>query len=422
MKGSVFSNIFWMIFDRGVIAVLTLILTLCMANHYGSSSFGVYQYALSLAAVFDAPSFFSDARVVKLKYSVWDRGETVFHASFSRLLLSTLTILAGPVYILISGEDKDCALILMILLFNLLFVNLRFGPVNCYEYELNSGRIVRPLKLIQTLGCILQLILIYLGSPMYLVVLITPLIALFSLILSWYLYGKDHKDTYRGPVKPGLIKAIIKESIPLGIAASCVVIYSRTDLIMTGNLLSKRDVGIYAIAVNMITAFQYILFPMQESFYPGMIELYKKDPEAYEKRYIKITSLFTWIFIVLSALSVVLLPFIFRLLKPEYAEAVPIYRIYLLSGFFIFNAGLRAGHYTMTGKGSILMYSQLFSVVLNVILNFILISRMGLYGAALATVITQCVSLLLSNLFFKEEGIKVFKRQLKGLNPLYMIR
>ena len=151
-----------------------------------------------------------------------------------------------------------------------------------------------------------------------------------------------------------------------------------------------------------------------------MIELYKYDRKQYGKRYVQITSILTWIYIVGVLVSFVVLPYIFRFINPEYSDAFPVYKVYVIGTFFMYNAGLRAGHYTLINRGSILMYSQFFSVIMNIILNYILIKMIGIYGAAIATGVTQGVSLLVSNLFFGKDGREVFVWQVKGLNPLYI--
>ena len=153
-----------------------------------------------------------------------------------------------------------------------------------------------------------------------------------------------------------------------------------------------------------------------------MIELYDKDRKKYEKRYIQITSLLTWIYIIGVLISFVVLPYAFKYLKAEYSQAFPIYQIYVLGSFFMYNAGLRAGHYTLINRGNVLMYSQIISVILNVILNYALINAIGIYGAAIATGITQGISLFVSNLFFGECGREVFKWQLVSLNPANIFR
>ena len=76
----------------------------------------------------------------------------------------------------------------------------------------------------------------------------------------------------------------------------------------------------------------------------------------------------------------------------------------------------------MINRSSILTWSQIVSVIANVVMNFFMIQVWGMYGAALATVITQAASLMFINLFFQKEGREVFMWQVKALNPLCIFR
>ena len=87
----------------------------------------------------------------------------------------------------------------------------------------------------------------------------------------------------------------------------------------------------------------------------------------------------------------------------------------------MYNAILRSSHFTITKGTRVMMISQIFAVFTNIILNYLLIPIIGIYGAALATGITQFISLFFSNIFFNE-GKEVFLLQLKGLNPLYIFK
>ena len=55
-------------------------------------------------------------------------------------------------------------------------------------------------------------------------------------------------------------------------------------------------------------------------------------------------------------------------------------------------------------------------------MNIVGIKYFGMYGAALATVVTQGLSLFVSNLVFGKDGREVFIWQIKALNPLSMFR
>lgn len=423
-RGSDFKRIIrntgWMLFDKVFILLLNLVVTVRIANYYGTLGYGNYQYAVSVVAIFEVLLTFVDSRVVKKRYITEEPKELVWNTTLTRMLFSLVSLLGGIIYVLINKERYEYNLIFIVLLINSVLLNLRFGMQNRYEYLLQSRKVIVASNIALAIGGVVQLVAVSLSLPVLAIAIITALSSLLSLLIVYLEYRKDFGRLKWGLWKKKLIRGLILDSVPLAVAASCAIVYSRCDTLMIGSMLSKEDVGIYAIAVKLISIVQIGIAPIRESVYPKMIELYVTDKEQYEKRYIQITSLLTWIYILIVIISLLILPFAFRILKPEYANALPIYRVYVIGTFFMYNAGLRAGHYTMINRGHILMYSQIISVILNVVLNYFLINRIGLFGAAIATGITQGVSLFISNLFFGETGKQVLIWQLKGLNPLYI--
>ena len=417
----IFFNILWMLFDKVFILALNLLVTVKIANYYGTFEYGSYQYAVSVVALFEVLVTFVDARVVKKRYYSENAGELVWNATISRLFFSALASIGGTIYIIVSGESKDYNVIFLILLINAIVLNLRFGMQNRYEYLLKSRKVIIASNIALTIGGVLQLAAVHFHWSIVAISVITALSSLIALVIVYVQYRIDYGRLAQGKIKVEIIKGLLIESLPLAIAASCAIVYSRCDTIMVGNLLSKADVGVYSIAAKLISIVQIGIAPIRESVYPKMIQLYITNKKQYAKRYIQITSLFTWIYIVVVLLSFVILPYAFRVLNQEYAEAYPVYQVYVIGSFFMYNAGLRAGHYTLINRGNILMITQIISLGINLVLNYILIRFIGIYGAAIATGITQCISLFLSNLFFGKEGREVFFWQLKALNPFCMI-
>lgn len=418
----ILANTGWMLFDKVFILILNLVVTVRIANYYGTLGYGMYQYAVSIVALFEIFVTFVDARVVKKRYTTENPNELVWNATITRMLFSVISLLGGVIYLLFCGEQADYYLIFIVLLVNAIISSLRFGMQNRYEYLLKSKKVIVASNIALTIGGVFQLIAVSLHMSILAIAVITAVSSLISLIIVYFQYRKEFGRLIQGNFKKKLIFGLIRESLPLAIAASCAIVYSRCDSIMIGNMLSKEKVGIYAIAVKLISVVQIGISPIRESVYPKLIELYETDREQYAKRYIQITAILTWLFILGGLTSFVVIPYAFRFLNPEYSEAFPIYQVYVLGTFFMYNAGLRAGHFTLINRGYVLMYSQIISVILNVGLNYLLIKTIGVYGAAIATVITQGVSLWASNLFFGDAGKEVFKWQLKGLNPLYIFK
>ncbi|MCD7771223.1 MAG: flippase [Oscillospiraceae bacterium] len=416
------SNTLWMIFDKVFILVLNLLVTVRIANYFGSSEYGNYQYAVSIVAILEIIVTFVDARVVKKRYVTVDSDLLVFNATICRAIFSAIAFLVGIIYIIIANRGEQFSIVLIVLLFNAIISNLRFGMTNRFEYLLKSKKTVIAADISSALSSVLQLIAVSFECSIVAISIIALISSVVNLTIITIQYRVEFKSEGKNHFDKQLVAEMIKESLPLAIAASCATLYTRCDSVMLGALMTTAEVGIYSISVKLISVVQIALAPIRESVYPKLIQLHSNNLKEYEKMYVQISSLMTWIYIVGVLFSYVVLPFAFTLLNEEYAEAYPVFQIHVLGTFFMYNAALRAGHFTLINRGKILTYSQIVSVIANIILNYVGITMFGMYGAAIATVLTQAISLFFSNLFFGKDGREVFWWQVKALNPMYAIQ
>lgn len=418
---NIIKNVGWMTFDKIFYLVINIVVIVKIANYYGSSDYGLYEYAASIVALFEIIVTLVDGRVVKKYYDLKDPKVVVSTATISRLFFSVISTIIGLIIIRFFRDDSKFYILFCILLLNTILIDFKFGIQNRFEFILESKKVVLANDISSLIGCFLQLIAVHLRLPIVYIACIATVTALLNYLIVYLLYeNRFHCKLFCG-ADFTLLRQFIIESIPLAIAASCATIYQKCDTVMLGSMLSTSDVGIYAIAVKLVLVVQIAIGPIRESVYPKLIKAYRCNKNDYEELYIRITSILTWVYIVGVGLSLIVLPTILQILNPEYAQAYGIYRVYVIGAFFTYNAGLRAGHYTLINRGIILTYSQIISVILNIILNWIFINHFGLYGAAIATAITQAASLLFSNLFFKRDGREVFKWQMLALNPMRML-
>lgn len=409
-----------MTFDKVFILILNLVVTVKIANYFGVSEYGNYQYAVSVVAILEILVAFVDGRVVKKRYEKTNPDNLVFNASICRVIFSIISAIVGIIFALIADKGTEFSIMFSILLVNMILINLRFGMANRFEYLLKSKKTVIAADISAFLSSIFQLIAVQFHCSIIMISSIAAVSSGINLAIVAIQYKVEFSDKANLYFDKKIVTELIKESTPLAIAASCATIYTRCDSVMLEGMMSSAEVGIYSISVKLIAVVQIAISPIRESVYPKLISLYSKNKEDYAKRYIQISSLLTWIYIVGVAISFVVLPYAFKLLNPEYAQAFPVYKIHVIGTFFMYNAALRAGHYTLINRGSVLTYSQVTSVVVNIIMNIVGIKLLGIYGAAVATIVTQGLSLLVSNLAFGKEGREVFMWQLKALNPLNM--
>ncbi|MEY8222104.1 flippase [Enterocloster aldenensis] len=417
----VLSNILWLIFDKVFLLIINLVVLVKIANHYGASEYGIYQYAVSVNTLLAIILGFIDSRVVKKKYTSYSVIDTVYNVTIAKCILSIVYLVVGGIFSRIVNRGLHFQIIFFFALFNNIIMNLGFGIENHFEYELKSKNIVISANIAKIISCLLQLMAIKNDWSIEMISVIIFIGSVIRLCLLVAQYRMKFSQAFIGTLNLHYIQGLIKESLPLGIAAAAAIIYTRCDVIMIESLMkSYSNVGIYSISNQLISVVQIILVPVQVSIFPKMIEWYKKGEKVYYSYYLWITSIMTWIYIIGVVFSYIVLPFIFcNFFSKDYMQSYSVFQIHILGTFFMYNAILRSSHFTLTGHTYVMMISQIIAVFFNIILNLLLIPRMGIYGAALSTVITQCVSLFVSNFFFKE-GKMIGYIQLRGVSPRYL--
>lgn len=418
IKKKVLNNISWLVLDKLATLLLGLIVIVKVANYYGPTDYGLYQYAISINLILGIVVLFVDGRVVKKQYPEKNEGIVIYNTTVAKVILSFISLVLGLLIVIAIDKDLSFKSIFIILLVNNIVLNLSFGLQNYFEYKLKSKNVVLASNSANLISTIFQLAAVSLNFSIISIAIIILISSCIKLIILLIQFNKSFSLKIVKKVDKSLIINIVKESIPLAIAATAATVYTRIDQVMIGSMLSVDEVGIYSISVQMVSVVALAINPIQVSIFPRMLEWYNLNRNYYLLKYQALTRLMTWISIFGIFLSLIFASTFFDIFFDEsYSKSVSVFKIHVLGTFFMYNAILRSSHFTLTKGTKILMISQIAAVFVNVCLNLVLIPTIGIYGAAIATIITQFSSLFLSNLFFKN-GKEVFKIQLMAFNPV----
>ncbi|MGL6066076.1 MAG: polysaccharide biosynthesis C-terminal domain-containing protein, partial [Cetobacterium sp.] len=271
---------------------------------------------------------------------------------------------------------------------------------------------------------IVSYLLQYIGLIMEYSILMIPIIRIIGSFLRMIILKKFYYRAFKEKIKitldKKLIKILVKDSYYLWVSFIAFVVYTQIDKIMIGKMLGVEEVGIYSIAIQLSGVLAILIGPFQNSIYPKMMELYKKDYSRYEAFYLKVNTMLTQIYIVLSILSIIIVKYLFPYIyAKEYSPAILCYGILTISIFFKANGALQTGHMTLKRITKKSFYKTLFGLIMNVVLNLTLIPKYGITGAAMATSITQVFTIFIVDYFIKDYREQFFI-QLKSFNPLNM--
>ena len=223
-------------------------------------------------------------------------------------------------------------------------------------------------------------------------------------------------------IDKNLLYQIIDEGKFLWVTYISFLVYTQVDRLMIKYYMGVADVGIYTIGVQLSTILAILLGPVQNSLFPKMMELYRKDYKEYYQFYLFSNTLVTQFYFIITLVSIFVVKYTFGYVyAQEYSPAMGVYTILAVSIFIKANGSLQTGHMTLKNITKKSFYKTLISLILNIILNALLIPRYGIDGAAIATLITQFTALFLIDFFIAEYREQAWI-QLKSFNTFYLLK
>lgn len=201
-------------------------------------------------------------------------------------------------------------------------------------------------------------------------------------------------------------KGLLKFSIPLVFSRFLLTLISSVDTFMLGYFSSAASVGIYNIAIRLVNVAALARSAFHQIFNPFVADFHNRNEIKKLGSLFKVSS--KWIFTISFPLFLLLIFF------PKYflgvfgegflggsACLVVISLAYLLNS----TLGLSASLLVMSGRSDLALKNNLCAVIINSILNYLLIPKFGVLGAAIGT----SISLIILNLLRLTEVFYLMK-------------
>ncbi len=191
---------------------------------------------------------------------------------------------------------------------------------------------------------------------------------------------------------------IFKESLLLGLANGLWIIYYRVDNLMLDFMQGPGAVGQYNAAYKFVDMAFLLSGMLMNSIYPLMSSRYPGDIPGLKRIYQKSVNFISVIGGSLALLIILLSPYLITyIFGANFQESILTLRILGMVPLLIFLNNV-VGHMLLVlgMQGKPLFTMRLFGVVINISVNLWLIPIYGCNGAALATVATEFILLLVA--------------------------
>lgn len=306
----------------------------------------------------------------------------------SILFLSTLSFIAALSFVMIFKEQCVSLIGLSYEILILLVVESYFGFVISFAtsvctFEKDHKNYLLTSFASTIINIALSIILILnLNNDLYLGRIIGSVVGVSSVGLIWYFI-----IILRGKVffKLEYYKFCLPMALPLIFHNLSHLILNQADKLMLQKMTNEQVVGVYGFSYTIAALLNTIQLALNSAWLPWYYEiLSKNDTKNLRSTAIKYLAFFT----LLTSLFMLGSSEIIKLFAPStYWSGIQILPVVIAGYYFVFLYTFPANYQFYLKKTKFIALGTISAAIINIILNLVLIPYLGMFGAALATLI-----------------------------------
>lgn len=389
--------------------LLGLLASIIIARVLGPEGNGMYQLIILLPMILMTLLNFGvgSASVYYVGQKKYDMKDIIKTNTASGFVLSLGAIFIGSLVVFFAAEQffegvpkpylYSILIIMPLLMLNDFYLVLFQGVQDFKSF--NTLALVRQLVALLTLA----LLLLLLDTGLVGTVFSFTIGVLAQFLLTLYFLRKRLNITlFSGKIS----RSYFKDSFAFGYKAHFSNVLSfinyRADMFIISMFLTPAAVGLYGVAVTIAEKLWIVSQAISSVLYPVISS--STDNESKNKLTGAISRNVLFFSVIGGIVFYLASNLIFSLLFGEaYNRSSDILKM-LLPGIILFSVDrILSNDLAGRGKPELNMYTSVFTVVSNIVLNFLLIPKIGISGAAISTSVTYSLSTLIKMVLFKKE-------------------
>ena len=424
MATNVSRNISWLILERFVRMFLSVLVSIWLARYLGPEDFGKISYATAFVALFGAVATLGLPSIVvrDLVKQQHDHGLTLGSSLILQLIASGIAVLAIAIATISTQKDSETIQITLILSASLL---LQANSVMKYWFEsqVRLARVVWLEGAVFLVFSIARVAFITMNAEVTHFAWLTLAECFVATATLTYFNQRFGFNLAHWKCSIGRCSELMKGAWPLCLSGVSVIIYTRSDQIMIGNMLGERDVGIYSAALRISEVWYVLPSIIAGACFPAIISAKNRCQVdymgAFERLCVILASIALAIAVVVTVIAADALQIAFG---SKYKDAVEVLMIHIWCGVFVF-LGVAGGRwYVLENLQMLSLYRTMLGAGINVGLNVIAIPKFGLEGAAYSTLAAQFMSSYVFDAFSrKTHPILIIKTKAILFLPILII-
>ncbi len=406
----VFKNTIFLYSADLIARFASAILTIFIARRLGSEDLGRFSYVYSVIAILSTISTFglNTYLVRQASKENEERQEKFYSEVYSlRLVINTLVTILLVVYAQFFVDDPVVRILFHLTNISTLLAvyHTHWALVSRIREKMEFEAIVNIVASV-IYGAV-GIFLLYANQGIVSIAILSLVLILFRSIL-FARYAKEtlklhlhfifNFDTY---------KELLKDAMPFGLMVIIYVIYFRIDVVFIEHYLGITEVGYYSAAYRIMELLLAVPGILSTAMLPIISKKIEDDPGLILKSSLQSLKLLNMI-----GFPLVVGGFLYAragislLYGDGFQSSVLVFQVLVWTLIPLFNSAITATIINASKKPVMNTYFASVNLVVNVVLNLILIPKIGIVGAAIATFANETAGFILAYLYINRTIFK----------------
>lgn len=411
-------NTLWIMGDKITNLGVGFLVTVVVARYLGPEDFGIFSYAISVAALFSAAGHMGLSGLVvrEIVKKPDERGVTLG----TTLGLKFIGMALGYTLLLVYAMAYEGASSIEFTVLAIAGAVLLFRPFDIIDFWFQAFVQARYVTYARVTGLAvssaLKLLFVFLGFSVVYFVAANLIQAIAIAIAFLFVYKiKSSLKVTEWSFSWAKAKELFSQGWVIYLGSIFAVIYIKVDQVMLRWFEGSEAVGIYAVAAQLSEAWYFVPGAIVASFFPKLIKLKEENPEQFNKR---LQQLFDLLFILALGVAVVMTLIsewvIALFFGAYYIDSASVLVIHVWAAIFIFMRAAFSKWILIENALVFSLITQGAGALVNVALNYLLIPNFGVQGAAYATLISYAFASFFSLLIYSKTR-PIFIMMLKSI-------
>ena len=421
LKNKVFRNASWLIGCKIVKAILSFIITIMTARYFGTSDYGLISYATSIVVFVEpiAQLGLRDIQVHELVKQPEREGEILGTSMFMSFVASITAMIGVAVFVLLVNASEIDTLIVCVLYS--VFLLFQIGELLQYwfqaKYQMKYSAIISLVAYLFV--SVYKAALLISNKSIYWFALSNAIDYLIIAVFLFVFYRK--KGGTKLSVSWSLTRELWDRSKYFIIPNLMISIFSQTDRIMLKIMVDNSATGLYTAATMCASIGNFVFLAIIDAARPSIFQL-SSDKERFDRRISQLYSVIIYASLAMSAVMTIFASFIIRITYgAAYKEAAKALMVVVWFSTFSYVGTVNSIWMLANHEEKRLWVINLIGAISNIALNVLLIPRMGIVGAAIASLATQFLSNIIIVAIIPQTRPIVFRIR-DSLNVFRMIK